>query len=50
MEFDLDAIRAEGYDPVTPIVVTNGDDYIRSVNMVKSDEKVKHGDCLLTIV
>lgn len=50
VEFDLDAIRAEGYDPVTPIVVTNGDDYIRSVNMVKSDEKVKHGDCLLTIV
>ena len=50
VEYDLDGISAEGYDPVTPIVVTNGDDYIRSVNMVKSDEKVKHGDCLLTIV
>lgn len=50
VEFNLDAIKAEGYDPVTPIVVTNGDDYIRSVNMVKSGEKVTHGDCLLMIV
>lgn len=50
VEFDLEAIKADGYNPVTPIVVTNGDDYIRSVNMVKSGEKVAHGDCLLTIV
>lgn len=50
VEFDLEAIMAEGYDPVTPVVVTNGDDYIRSVNMVKSGEKITHGDCLLTIV
>ena len=50
VEFDLEAIRADGYNPITPIVVTNGDDYIRSVNMVKSDEKITHGDCLLTIV
>lgn len=50
VEFDLEAIMADGYDPVTPVVVTNGDDYIRSVNMVKSGEKITHGDCLLTIV
>lgn len=50
VEFDLDALKAEGYDPVTPVVVTNGDDYIRTVSMIKSDEKVEHGDCLLTIV
>ena len=50
VEFDLDAIKKEGYNPITPVVVTNGDDYIRSVNMVKSGEKVQHGDCLLTIV
>ena len=36
VEFDLDAIVKEGYDPITPIVVTNGDAYIRSVNMAKS--------------
>lgn len=50
VEFDLDALKAEGYDPVTPVVVTNGDDYIRTVSMIKSDEKAEHGDCLLTIV
>lgn len=50
VEFDLDAIKKEGYNPITPVVVTNGDDYIRSVSMVKSGEKVQHGDCLLTIV
>ena len=50
VEFDLDAIVKEGYDPITPIVVTNGDAYIRSVNMAKSGEKIAHGDCLLTIV
>ena len=50
VEFDLDAIKAEGYDPITPVVVTNGDDYIRSVNMVKSNDRIEHGECLLTIV
>ena len=50
VEFDLDAIKKEGYDPITLVVVTNGDDYIRSVNMLKSGEKAAHGDCLLTIV
>lgn len=50
VEFDLNAIKKEGYDPITPVVVTNGDDYIRSVNMIKSGEKAAHGDCLLTIV
>ena len=50
VEFDLDAIKKEGYDPITPVVVTNGDDDIRSVNMLKSGEKAAHGDCLLTIV
>ncbi len=50
VKFDLDAIKKEGYNPITPVVVTNGDDYIRSVSMVKSGEKVQHGDCLLTIV
>lgn len=50
VEFDLDAIKKEGYNPVTPIVVTNGDNYIRSVTMIKSGEKASHGDCLITIV
>ena len=27
LEFDLSAIQAEGYDTVTPVVVTNADDF-----------------------
>lgn len=27
IEFDLDAIRAEGYDPITPVVICNTDAY-----------------------
>lgn len=50
VEFDLDAIKAKGYNPVTPVVVTNMDDYIRAVCMPKSGETVEHGSCLLTIV
>ena len=50
MEFDLDAIKGKGYNPVTPVVVTNIDEYIRAVGMAKSGEAVEHGACLLTIV
>lgn len=50
VEFDLEALKAEGYNMITPVVVTNGDDYIRTVSMIKPDEKAAHGDCLLTIV
>ena len=28
LKFDLEKIREEGYDPVTPVIVTNSDDYI----------------------
>ena len=48
--FDLDAIKAKGYNPVTPVVVTNIDEYIRAIGMAKSGETVEHGSCLLTIV
>lgn len=50
VEFDLDALKAEGYDPITPVVVTNISDYIRAVSMVKTSEEIRHGDCLLTVV
>lgn len=50
VEFDLDAIKGKGYNPVTPVVVTNIDEYIRAVGMAKSGETVEHGACLLTIV
>lgn len=50
VEFDMDAVKKEGYDLITPVVVTNIGDYIRAVGMMKSSETVSHGDCLMTIV
>ena len=50
VEFDLDAITAKGYNPITPVVVTNIDEYIRAVGMAKSGEEIAHGSCLMTIV
>ena len=31
VEFDMDAIKKEGYDLITPVVVTNISDYILSL-------------------
>lgn len=50
VEFDLDTMIRDGYDMVTPMVVTNGDDFIRVVPMKKENEEVDQDDILLTIV
>ena len=50
VEFDLNSIKNDGYNTITPVVVTNTDDYIRTVPMFKSSESVQTGDCILTIV
>lgn len=50
VEFDIDEIKKAGYDTITPVVVTNMNDYIRAVGMMKSGEQIGHGECLLTIV
>lgn len=50
VEFDLEAIKAEGYNLITPVIVANMNDYIKAVPMVKEKERVKAGDSLLTIV
>ena len=50
MKKTVEAIKGKGYNPVTPVVVTNIDEYIRAVGMAKSGETVEHGSCLLTIV
>ncbi|MDC7289372.1 beta-glucoside-specific PTS transporter subunit IIABC [Blautia schinkii] len=50
VEFDLDTMIRDGYDMVTPMVVTNGDDFIRVVPMKKKNEEVDQDDILLTIV
>lgn len=50
VDFDLDTMVKAGYDMVTPMVVTNGDDFIRVVPMKKENEEVDKDDILLTIV
>lgn len=37
LEFDLEAIKADGYDITTPIVVTNTDAYL---DVLISDQKL----------
>jgi len=46
LEFDLEKIVAEGFDPVTVVVVTNKDEYEVKVREIT---KVKHTDALMTV-
>lgn len=50
VEFDKAAIEKEGYNLITPVLVTNMSSYIKAVPMVTEHENVKAGDKLLTIV
>lgn len=46
VHFDLDAIRGAGYDPVTPVIVTNADEH--PVNGIRTGE-VSAGDPLFEV-
>ncbi|GFP74577.1 beta-glucoside-specific PTS transporter subunit IIABC [Clostridium fungisolvens] len=48
ISFDRDSIKREGYDVVTPVIVTNSHKYLE---VLKADNvTVEHGDDLLTIL
>ncbi|MGN1171694.1 MAG: PTS glucose transporter subunit IIA [Lachnospiraceae bacterium] len=47
IEADLDLIRQEGYDTITPVVVCNSDDF--SQIMKQTDGEVAAGDTILTL-
>ena len=47
LTFDLDAIRAAGYDPITPVVLTNADDI--NYFMTNADGTIRAGDTLITL-
>lgn len=48
LEFDIEAIKAAGYSIVTPIIVTNTDDY---ADVIPTDAKsVSHGKPVITIL
>lgn len=47
-EFDIKAIKAEGYSLITPVVITNSDNYL---DIVETDKKaVNFEDKLLTVM
>ncbi|WP_455915987.1 PTS beta-glucoside transporter subunit IIABC [Pantoea agglomerans] len=48
LEFDLEAIKAAGYDLTTPVLVSNSDDYIDV--LILSDGAVSAGAPLLTLL
>lgn len=50
LSFDMEGMKKEGYNLVTPVVITNMSDYIKAVPLVKEKEQVEHGTSLLTIV
>ena len=39
-EFDLEALQKEGFDMVTPVIITNSDQFIDVIETQKSDVKV----------
>lgn len=48
LEFDIDGIRNEGYDVVTPVIVTNSDNYMDVV--VSDKDRVSLNENILTLV
>lgn len=50
LEFDINSLRNEGFNLITPIIVTNIDNYIKAVPMLTEKEEVKILDNILTIV
>lgn len=48
LEFDIPAIKAEGYSVMTPVVITNSDDY--SDIIVTDNKQISHGADVATIL
>ena len=47
MEFDMAAIQAEGFKTITPVIVTNADDYADVLTHI--GKQTKAGETLLTV-
>ncbi len=48
IEFDLEKIKEAGYNPITPIIISNTDDYLDVIETTSST--VTAQDKLLTLV
>lgn len=49
LEFDIENIKKEGYQTVTPILVTNKEDYL-DILPANQNKKVKVGEALLSVI
>lgn len=47
LEFDIEGIKSEGYDVITPVIITNADDYTEVKN--SGQYQVTAGDSLLIV-
>lgn len=47
IDFDVEAITKAGYDPITPVIITNSDDYSEIVSNEK--EEIKTGEELIKL-
>lgn len=48
VEFEIDTIKANGYDPVTPVIVTNTDQFTDI--LITQDQQLGESDYLFTVV
>lgn len=48
VDFDMEAIKKEGYELITPVIITNTMDYLDV--LTKENKLVKAGDEILTII
>ena len=47
LSFDLDKIKEEGYDTITPIIITNSKDF--SSLQFENDATIQHGNKLISL-
>ena len=48
LEFDIKAIKAEGYSVITPVIITNSDNYL---DIIETDKKtINYKEDLLTVM
>ena len=48
LEFDIEAIKNEGYDVITPIIITNSDNYMDII--LENERKIIKNENIMTVI
>lgn len=48
IEFDLEALKREGYSMITPIIITNSSEYLDLI--YETNKKIDFGENLITLL